>query len=203
MDKKYSVVVFDMGNVLLPFDYNIAIERLDKIEYGIGKKFHDYYLANYNMHRQFEKGEISEEQFTQRLLSAVNNKIDKETFCKIYSEIFSKNDNVISLLPILKKNYKLVLLSNTNSIHKKYGFGHFQFLKIFDKEILSYEVKSVKPEEKIYHAVEDYTKEPPNKHLYIDDIKEYTDAAKKLGWDSIQFKEYDNLVEALKLRGVL
>lgn len=202
MDRKYSVIVFDLGMVLLPFDYNIALERLEKIEPGSGVSYLNHYKSNYETHRQFERGDISEEEFLKRTMSVFEGKIDTETFKRIYSEIFTVNKNVADLLPVLKKNYKLVLLSNTNSIHREYGWKNYDFLKYFDNLVLSHEVRSVKPEEKIYRAVEARTGESPAAHIFIDDIKEYADAAVKLGWDAVQFAGYENLVEELKKRDI-
>ena len=96
-----------------------------------------------------------------------------------------------------------MLLSNTDPLHKKYGWINYQFLTHFDHLVLSFEVGSAKPEEKIFKAVEELSKASPQKHLYIDDIAEYSEAAKKLGWDSIQFLNYDQLLEELKSRKIL
>lgn len=199
----FSVVVFDLGKVLINFDYSIAIRRLDLIEKGLGQKFYDYYKNNYHIHREFERGLLTEEEFLKIMLTNLNHKVEAEDFCKIYSEIFTPNQALISLLPFLKKNYKLVLLSNTDPIHKKYGWEKYEFLSIFDHKVLSFEAKSVKPEEKIYRTVEDYSKAPSNKHLYIDDISEYAEAARKIGWDAIQFLSYEQLIDELKARNVL
>ena len=203
MNSKFSVIVFDLGNVQLPFDYNILIKKLDKIEEKLGTNFMDFYLKNYQIHRQYESGKLSEDEFINTMLKALENKIDSETFSKIYSGVFSVNEDVISLLPKLKENYTLVLLSNTNSIHKKYGWEHYDFLKYFDKLILSHEVGSVKPEEKIYRAVEEFTNKPSNEHFFIDDIQEYVEGAKKLGWGAVQFTGYNQLVKDLKANNIL
>jgi len=201
--RKYSVIVFDLGMVLLPFDYNIALERLENIEKGFGVNYLNHVKANYETHRQFERGDISEEEFLTRTMAIFRERLDKETFKRIYSEIFTVNENVASLLPKLKKKYRLVLLSNTNSIHKEYGWKNYEFLKCFDKLILSHEVFAVKPEDKIYKAVENFTGDPPETHIFIDDIKEYAEAAIRLGWDGIQFTGYENLVNGLKTRNIL
>ena len=37
MANNYSVMIFDLGNVLIPFDYHIVIGKLEKIETGLGK----------------------------------------------------------------------------------------------------------------------------------------------------------------------
>ena len=198
----YSVIVFDLGNVLLPFNYNIMLEKLDKIEKNLGQRFLKFYQDNYNIHRTFEKGELSDEEFINIMLESLNNKLDRETFCTYYSKIFIENKDVTALLPEFKKNYSLVLLSNTNSIHKKYGWGDFNFIKYFDKLILSYEVRAYKPEEQIYKVVQDFTQKPSREHIFIDDVVEYSDTAKKLGWDAIHFTSYKNLVMEFKKREI-
>ncbi len=200
---KYSIIVFDLGNVLINFDYKIAAGKFDKIEENLGKKFLDHHKKNYHVHRAFEKGMISQEEFIDIALSGVNHKVDSETFSKIYSDIFTPNTDVISLLPILKKKFKLILLSNTDPLHKKFGWENYKFLSYFDHLVLSFEVGSVKPEEKIYNTVETLSKVPASEHLYVDDIAEYTLAAKQLGWDAIQFLNYKQLYEALKIRDIL
>ena len=200
--RKYSVIVFDLGNVLIPFDYSPVINKLNQIQTGLGDKFAEFYKSNYSLHRDFEKGSIPESSFINKILEVVDHKIDVETFCKIFSDIFTLNEKVISLLPILKNNYRLFLLSNTNSIHKKYGWQKYEFLKYFDKLILSHEVGSIKPEEKIYRAVEEASGFPSEEHLYIDDIQEYVDAAKKLGWDAVVFEDYGKLVNELNERNI-
>ena len=113
------------------------------------------------------------------------------------------NRNVIELIPALKEKHKVVLLSNTNSIHKRYGYGHLDFIKWFDKIFLSHEIGAVKPEEKIYRAVESYMQEKSSEHFFIDDIQEYIEGAKKCGWDGVQFKNYEQLLIDLHERNIL
>jgi len=201
--RKYSAIVFDLGKVLIPFDYAPAIDKLNKIEDGLGNRFIEFYKSNYHFHRDFERGKISGNDFVEKMLEVVNHKIDAETFKKYYADIFSLNEDVISLLPILKTDYKLFLLSNTDSIHQKYGWQKYEFLKYFDNLILSHEVHSVKPEEKIYRTVEDASGFPSEEHFYIDDIQEYVDAAINLVWYAVQFVDYQKLVSDLKERNIL
>jgi putative hydrolase of the HAD superfamily len=137
------------------------------------------------------------------MLEVVNHKIDADTFCKLYADIFSLNEDVISLLPILNKNYKLFLLSNTDSIHKKYGWEKYKFLNNFTSMILSFEVGCVKPEEKIYCAVEKASGLVSEEHFFIDDIQEYVNAAKSIGWGAVHFEGYDNLINDLKERNII
>ncbi len=202
-DKKYSAVVFDLGQVLVRFDYKYFVDKVNKIKPGIGEQFIELYKQNYHIHRDFEKGLISEKVFIDQMLEYLDHKIDGETFCRYWSDIFSPNVDVVALLPEIKKNYKLYLVSNTNSIHQKYGYQHYEFLKIFDKLFLSHEVGFVKPEKEIYQAVEKFSGFPSNEHLFIDDILEYVEAAKSIGWDGIQFVGYDDLAKNFQSRRIL
>jgi len=201
--RNYSVIVFDLGNVLLPFGYTSALKKLNAIDKELGDKFWEYYRNNYKLHRDFERGDIPGEEFIDLMLRVLENKVDKKTFCDLYSRIFTEDTEVTGLLPGLKERYTLILLSNTNSIHMEYGWKDFPFLKYFDKLILSHQVYAVKPEEKIYRAVEKYTGKPPEEHIFIDDIEEYVNAAKKAGWDGIVFTNGKELLLQLQSKGIV
>jgi len=49
----------------------------------------------------------------------------------------------------------------------------------------------------------EYTNLPAEEHIFIDDIADYAEGARKMRWDAIQFKGYDNLVEQFKEKGIL
>lgn len=203
MKRKYSVIVFDLGNVIIPFDYSKPLQYFNNLKPGLGDRFAQLYKNNYHVHRQFEKGKLSKEEYLKTMIEWLDDLITGNQFCEVFSDIFSLNEDVIALLPKLKKDYILCLLSNTNQIHEEYGYKHYEFMKYFDKLFLSHEVGAIKPEEEIYKAVEVFTQKPSAEHIFIDDIQEYVDGAKACGWDAIQFNGYQDLVEQLKIKGVL
>ncbi len=202
MKNKISVIVFDLGNVLIPFDYNRLIVKMNSIDDGLGNRFAKLYYENYEVHQKYERWLLSDDEFLNIMLDWTEHKISEEDFKPIYSDLFTENKATTSILPELKQNYKLVLLSNTNYIHQKFGWEKYDFLKQFDKLILSHEVGAIKPEEKIYRAVEEFTNEPSENHIFIDDISEYVEGAKKLGWSGIQFKSHEQLLAELKLYNI-
>lgn len=202
-NRKYSAIVFDLGQVIVPFDYKHFVEKVNRYKTGIGERFLDLYKQNYHIHRDFEKGLLPQKQFINTMLGFLDHVIDGETFCNYWSDIFSLDERMVSLLHQLKPLYRLYLISNTNSIHKKYGFEHYEFLKLFDHLFLSHEVGFIKPEKEIYQAVEKISEFPPGEHIFIDDILEYVNAAKGLGWDGIHFLGYDDLVKNLQDRDIL
>lgn len=197
-----KAIVFDLGNVLIPFDYNRLLDKLNHISEGLGERFYSRYKENYNIHRLFEKNAITEEEFLNTMMQWTENKITKSEFCKIYSDLFEENKAVSSLLPQLKEKYKLVLLSNTNPIHQKYGWQKYAFLKHFNKLVLSHIAEAVKPEPKIYKAVEYFTGLPPEEHLFIDDIQEYVDGAINMGWNAVRFENASKLLSDFEKFGI-
>ena len=202
MKNKISVIVFDLGNVLIPFDYNRLIVKMNSIDDGLGNRFAKLYYENYEVHQKYERWLLGDDEFLNIMMEWTEHKISDEDFKKIYSDLFTENKATTSILPELKQKYPLVLLSNTNYIHQKYGWEKYDFLKQFDKLILSHEVGAIKPEEKIYRAVEEFTNEPSENHIFIDDILDYVEGAKKLGWSGIQFKSHMQLLEELKLYNI-
>jgi putative hydrolase of the HAD superfamily len=64
-------------------------------------------------------------------------------------------------------------------------------------------VGSVKPEEKIYRAVEKASGFSSEEHFYTDDIQEYVHAAEKIGWDAVCFESYEKLTDDLKKRKII
>jgi len=127
--KKYSVIVFDLGNVLLPFDYSKPLGYFNGLKKGLGDKFTKLYRENYQVHREFEGGKLSEARYLSIMLEWLEHTVTEEQFCKMFSDIFTVNSKVVELIPALKEKYKVVLLSNTNSIHKRYGYSHLDFIK--------------------------------------------------------------------------
>ncbi len=199
---RISVIVFDLGNVLIPFSYDKFLGELNSRQKGLGEEFALRYKEYYDVHRNFEKGKMSKQEFLEIMMEWTNFQMTEEEFCYYFSDIFDVNETAVDLLPYLKKNYSLVLLSNTNEIHMEYGWSKYEFLKYFDKLILSHEVGAAKPEREIYKAVEEFTERAPEEHIFIDDIKEYTEAAEKLGWKAIHFIDNNNLLIGLRAKGI-
>lgn len=95
-----------------------------------------------------------------------------------------------------ENQYKLVLLSNTNELHmdwvKKYVPFFPEFKSCFHKFYLSHEINLRKPDKEIFEFVLNENNFIPSETLFVDDTKENTDAAEKLGihiWNIDETKE--------------
>jgi putative hydrolase of the HAD superfamily len=200
--KLVKAIVLDLGNVLINFDWGIAESNLDRIENNLGEKSREYFKRHPELIMFFEKGRISDIEFLERCKLELGMKCDNEDLAKIFSEIFIPNQELLDILPKLKQKVELYILSNTNSMHRKYGWGNYKFLRDFKRMFLSYEIGYVKPEKEIFKYVESKLDCDKNEFVYIDDIADHIIAAKNLGWNAIHYINIESLMNDLSNFGI-
>lgn len=176
-----KTIIFDFGDVFLNLDKPATARELKRLEIS---HFSEEMLQQ-NM--QYEKGLISSEAFIDYYCG---------NFPKLTPEAFTNSWNAIlvefpkhrlEFLQQLKEEgkYKLILLSNTNHIHiawVKEKIDFFEdFKACFDAFYLSQEINLRKPDPEIYEFVLEQHNLKPEETLFIDDTKENTEAAAKLG----------------------
>lgn len=115
---------------------------------------------------------------------------------------FEKFIKLWDILPILKKKYKLAIINNGNAIARDYWEKMFHF-NIFDIFVNSAIVKYKKPDPHIYLLTCKKLHVDPKRCLFMDDVKENIETARKLGmkvlwWNSENSKE-DNLKSFINL----
>jgi len=193
-----KTIFCDLGNVIVFFDNHKIAEGLAKFSNKDESYIYKFFLESI-ARKGFDKGNISPTQFFMDFKNNLNLKIDFNRFKKIWCSCFlGLNKDMEKLLKKLKKNYKLVLLSNTDTIHFPYIRNKYKILNIFDDFILSYEVGYTKPNPMIYLHVLWKAKTFPNNILYIDDIYNYVKAARFFGIKSIQYTTFEKLETDLK-----
>lgn len=174
-------IIFDFGDIFI----NLDKEGLHNALQSLGIKEWNTELSELN--ESFEKGLCSEEFF----LSGIH----KHTSYKDLNEIKRSWCAILSDFPVsrlefleqLKPDYRLFLLSNTDSIHishfkKTVGIEFYnRFYNCFEKVHFSFEMGLRKPQPEIYTKVLDENNLLASETLFIDDKKENTDAAEKLG----------------------
>jgi len=202
VNKMHSyTIIFDLGNVILYVDQYLICHKLAQTyhcneEYVLKKIFQS------GLERQFDEGKLSPILFTEMCSKALGIKLNLKEFKKIWSSnILFENIPVIELIKNLKKKYKIFVLSNTNKWHIEYVRYNFNILDLFDELILSYKVGYTKPDKRIFeHAIK---LSNSSNILYIDDIKEYVEAAKKVGLKAIQYINFKKLCKDLKILGII
>ena len=154
---KPSIVVFDLGKVLLDFDYSIAgakiSERSRKSPAEV-KQLFDYSP----LLLRYETGLMTQREFFEEIQQATDFRGSYEEFGGFFAKIFWEIPAMIELHAALRwKGIPTYIFSNTNDLAITHVRRDFPFFANFDGYILSYEVKAMKPDAKIYEALENLT----------------------------------------------
>ncbi|TJY36096.1 HAD family hydrolase [Pontimicrobium aquaticum] len=190
-----KTIIFDFGDVFINLD-KPAIKR-ELIKLGIPKAIS---LDMYHIASEYEKGLIS----TAELITHFNEKfpnVATQDFIKAWNSIILDfPEHRLEFVEKLSKenNYQLILLSNTNDLHieqviKNMSLPRYKrFKNSFNKFYLSQEIHLSKPSPSIYEFVLNDNNLQARQCLFIDDLKENTESASKLGirtWNIIPGKE--------------
>lgn len=195
-------VISDLGKVILHFDNTVFYEKIAKCSPFSKDEIKELIRAHFDLIKSFDRGEMPPQDFYARVKETLQANIDYDDFYSIYNNVFFSNPKVLDIMKRLKQNYRLLLLSNTDIM--RFGFIRKRFpeILIFDDYILSYEVGSIKPEEQIYKEALRRAEFPAQQCLFIDDMQENVEAARKLGIQVIQMKSQTDLGTALADKGI-
>jgi len=195
-------VLFDFGNVLGFFDHKRAIKKLLR---HTDMPAAELTLALYGgtLEDDFEVGRISTTEYFEAVRADGRLTCDHEEFVKAFVDIFWENTPVTALVPRLKRNYRLVLASNTNDAHFRHYRRQFEHvLRHFDHLVVSHEIQARKPHHEFYERCQQFTRCEPGECLFIDDLPSNIGAAQAFGWKGIVLGSAEELVEGMRALGV-
>ncbi|HHF51435.1 MAG: HAD family phosphatase [Candidatus Aminicenantes bacterium] len=191
-------VISDMGNVILPFDVSVFLERIAKYSSLEKEEIMSMPVLYDGLIESFGKGRISPNKYYKGMKEIFKVDLKFKDFLDIYCDIFSLDSSVLETLAKIKGKCKLILLSNTDTLHFNYIKKRFPEIFLFDEYILSYKVGSVKPEEKIFKIAIEKSETEPQNILFIDDMEENIRAAAKTGMKIVHFNSKTNLKAELE-----
>lgn len=133
-----KAILFDLGNVVIPFDFKLAYARLARHCECKPEEVPTRIRAT-GLVAPFEKGEIAAEPFVRELSAALGLNLTYQEFCDWWSCVFLPETLVPeALLEDLARRYRLMALSNTNPIHFAMVEKTYPLLRHFDDFVLSY-----------------------------------------------------------------
>lgn len=192
-----KAIIFDLGRVILDFDYWAPADVLKKICGCSVEEIYDYIFKT-ELGSLINEGRISPGEFYRRLKERLNFEIDFEEFKRVFCDIFSVNLPLVRFLQQLKKKHKLYLFSNVNEIHGEYIKRRWaDILKIFDQYFFSYQMGIKKPASEAFRRVLETSNLSPRECIYIDDLAENVEVARQLGIKSIQYESLAQLKQDL------
>jgi putative hydrolase of the HAD superfamily len=177
---KIQAVIFDIGNVLLTFDYFIAERALlnhtgRQVAPSI-EELHPHRMAH-------ETGTISREEFVKIVRDAFEHDGPEDHFMELWKRIFEVNKPMLGWARSLHGKTPLYLLSNIGCIHHDHIFEEYDFFSsLFHDGIYSYKAGVMKPERRIFELARSQFGVDPATTLYIDDLEENVRGAEAIGF---------------------
>jgi len=197
-----EVVVFDLGKVLVDFDYSIAGRRIAARAAMSAPAVQDF-IDHSPLLFRYETGLITRQQFFQEVRATTGFKGSIEEFAEFFADIFSPIDEMIDMHARLRREQvPTFIFSNTNDLAIEHIRRNFPFFANFDAYVLSYEHGAMKPNARLYEVVEQITGRRGEQILYLDDRVENAEAGRARGWQVIHHadaKARHDVVKRLKL----
>jgi putative hydrolase of the HAD superfamily len=192
---KIKNIIFDLGGVLLNINPLLSLLELEKLS-GISQGELILKLASEQIFEKFDTGRLNPAQFRSDLCKILNHNASDSEIDRIWNKlILDIPPQRVKLLQELKNNYKVFMLSNTNSIH----FEHYtrEFLEIygftlvdlFEQVFVSHEIGIHKPDAGIYTYVLEHANLDARETVFFDDSLANIEAAERLGIRGIQITD--------------
>ena len=173
-----SCLLFDIGNVLVTFDFSRAMARFAEQSPLPSATIRERLMP---LVEQMECGLISSSEFITRGMAATEFGGPEEAFVTAYCDIFTENAPMVARIPRLAGKVPLYLLSNTGGLHLDYLQTTFPVFAHFRGGVFSHLAGAAKPGPEIYRrAIADCGLDPATT-LYLDDAVANTAAGAALG----------------------
>lgn len=194
---KISAVCFDLGKVLLNFDWQRMLNRIAE-KSSLTPDEMSGLLKDDPLVLAYEVGGITSAKFFSHLKKRLQYKGTAKELRACFSEIFTPLSEHIALAALLSPHYPLAIISNTNEAHIVHAEATYSFFSLFSVRLYSYQVKAMKPHRKIYDAaLVALGGIDPLETLFIDDLEPNILGAVQLGWQTIHLRPDVDLREAL------
>lgn len=195
-------LVFDLGGVLIDWNplyvFKTIFEDQKELDYFLSE------VCNMEWHSQQDAGTRTFAEATSDLIkkfpeyeSAI--KLFYPSWDKMFAGVF---EDTVAIFNQLKEKYPLYGLTNWPAEAFPRARQQFDFLSHFKGIVVSGEEKVTKPNAKIYNILLQRYQLNAHETVFIDDRLENVEAAQKLGFHGIPFKDAKQLKKALSGLGV-
>lgn len=202
---KIKNIIFDLGGVLLDIDYNRTRSAFESLGVKDFDQLYSQASANH-LFQRLEMGTIAVPDFFKELNQCTGLSLTDEEIIKAWNAmLLDFRESSLEYLITLKRKVHLLLLSNTNIVHKE-AFDQIYYMNERDVSfenrfhhcIFSYETGTRKPDAACFLWTLDKADIRPEETIFIDDSPQNVQGANAVGIKGILL-ESNMLVEELGL----
>jgi putative hydrolase of the HAD superfamily len=194
-----DAIIFDIGNVLLRFDFNLVTQRIAPFCSTDASNIHSLLAP---IKDELESGRIDGETFLHEAAQIIGYTGERALFRSAWQEIFTPIEATHRLVEKLRGGLPLFLLSNTNDLHAEYFLSRYPVFACFQNAVYSHECGLMKPAASIYeHALGKFGLRA-EQVFFIDDLAPNVEAARASGWRTHHYREDAHHLLLAELRSV-
>ena len=192
-----KTIVFDIGNVLMKFDYIPYIYELLQDEETVYRVNGAIWRSGY--WNDLDRGEDTQTVFSRMLAAEPAYQKEIRAAFENVGRCMSRMEYAIPWIRELKtRGYQVLYLSNYSRHTMEANPGVLDFLPYMDGGVFSCEVGAVKPDPAIYRILCDRYALVPEECVFLDDFAANVQAARDLGMKAILFESYEQARAALE-----
>jgi putative hydrolase of the HAD superfamily len=182
--------LFDIGRVLLDFDFESSLARLLPPDTHNARQRLAVLLEKRD---EFETGAIPPDDYIAWALRELGSPATPAEFRDAWQRIFTPIEPMWETVrELAAAGHRLILFSNTNAIHCPWIFAEFPVFAHFPEAVLSFEAGAVKPHPPIYQHAIDTHQLVPGATRYIDDLPANIATGRAFGFHSFQYDLNDH-----------
>ncbi|MEI6675370.1 MAG: HAD family phosphatase [Verrucomicrobiota bacterium] len=177
--------LFDIGRVLLDFDFESLLARLLPPD---SEAAHVRLGVLLERKDEFETGAIEPDAYIAWALEVLGSDASPDEFRYAWCHIFTPNLPMSQTVrELAAAGHRLILFSNTNALHCPWVLEFFPGFSLFHAAVLSFQVGAIKPDPAIYqHAIATHGLDPAAT-FYIDDLAENIATGRAHGFRCFQY----------------
>lgn len=193
--------IFDIGNVLLRFDFSLALRKLSADPDAAAERVLELIEP---VKAAYEAGRMERADFQREVRAIVKFTGQDADLVAAWEDIFTENAPMVELVQSLHGRFPLYLLSNTSDIHKEFIFRTYPVFRLFDDGVYSYLARASKPEREIYEIAARQFGVTPGETLFIDDLAANIESARAVGFRAHHYHpdRHEALLQELDALGV-
>lgn len=182
-----QAIIFDIGNVLLRFDFQLA---LDKLAHHCTPASETILHLIEPVKAAYEGGRMERADFQAQVREILRYTGSDADFISAWEDIFTENTPMVEAVRQLHGTLPLYLLSNTSDIHLEFVRRQYPFFSCFQDGVYSYLARASKPEPEIYEIARQQFGVEPSHTLFVDDLLPNIEAAAAVGFQTHHY-HYD------------
>ena len=196
-------IIFDVGGVLVNWDPQKLVNDLKANDPGVPSNILD--IAASQSWKEYDRGILDQDGVIKALQDQYAKERVKAFIDGSLRQLDPSEEGKALFYELKTRGYKIYILSNFSEESMDYCKVKYDyyFLKNSDGAVISYEIKLIKPDLKIYAFLLNKYSIKPEESLFIDDSIKNIEAAKKLGIKGILFKNVKQVHAELVKENIL